>query len=193
MAERARSRKSSRRENRQQPPPGHNSLAISEGDWDDIYRRWLPRIEVADRLYEEAVEKARNLKGELASVYKAAVRDGCRGKGIKDAYRKMKLVAEEVALDAAATARVIRLKNHALHEQYDLFGLRRVAPDPFLAGQQVGRAGAPKEPPYILGTAAADLWCNGWDNGQAFTRQTLLDKSSSVGHAGLASGEAPSN
>jgi hypothetical protein len=180
MAERAKGRKAKRRANGnasskpRQPAIGHNSNVP-----DEVYRRWLPKIEVAENAYAKAADIAKSKKGELASVYKAAEQDGCHRDAIKRARRLDKRDHADVAREYAETGRVLSLMGSKL-AQLDLFvDIKQPEPvNPYLAGQQVGReAGSIDECPYDPGTEPFDLWHQGYASGQEKNHDSLRQAS----------------
>lgn len=173
MAERAKAnrakQKRARKTNGATPGVGHNSAALQEAT-----DRWLPKIVAARVKYEKDAERARTSKGQLGQVFEAAVNDGCNLRGLKRGLELLRRDASEVVAEEEQTSRVLRSSGSILVEQFELFPLaRQLKPDnPYLAGQQAGREGAPKEPPHKPGSEDFDLWSQGWDSGQ----QHNLDK-----------------
>src|SRR5205809_1093722 len=66
------------------PGVGHNSK-LGDRSREEVYRRWLSKIETADNVYEKAKDVAKSRKGELAAIYAAAKEDGCNIDAIKEA------------------------------------------------------------------------------------------------------------
>src|SRR5262245_30319138 len=78
---------------------GHNSGAIP----DEVYHRWLSKIELADNAHQRAHAAAKTKKSELSNTYKAAKNDGCDVDAIREARRLDKLDRNQVAMHYAET------------------------------------------------------------------------------------------
>jgi hypothetical protein len=149
--------------------PGHNSSR--DGISDQIYSRWLGRIETADAIYQRAKDNASQKRGELNAIYAAAKEDGCNIRAIKSARKKNRGDHLEVAMDYDAEARVLRLMGSPLVEQLKLFpevdGERAADTRAAMAGELAGRRGDPVDDnPHAPGTPLYVTWRANWDKGQ---------------------------
>jgi ribosome modulation factor len=173
MAERARSRRKGKKAkggNGKAPRAGHNSGEVP----DETYRHWLPKIELATKVYDSAAKIAKKRKSELASVFKAAGNDGCHRDAIKRARKMDRQDRVQLALELSETDRVLRLMNSPI----DLFReiKRPEMESPYLRGQQAGRRGDSADTnPEIPGSEQFMDWAAGWENGQQTSRETLRD------------------
>jgi hypothetical protein len=177
MAERARSRRKGKKVKGANgvARAGHNSGEVP----DEVYQRWLPKIELATKVYDSAAKIAKKRKSELASVFKAAGNDGCHRDAIKRARRYDKRDRAALAIEFSETDRVLRL----MGSQLDLFKeiKRPEIVSPYLRGQQAGQRGDPAtDNPEIPGSEAFMDWAAGWENGQQGNRETLKGDSAAL-------------
>lgn len=156
---------------------GHNSASIGGNVSDEVYRRWLGKIEVAEATYDRAQETAKSRKGELRQIYEAAKEDGCNIDAIKDARKKHKQDHATVAQDFADTGRVLRIMKSPLAIQLQLFEPVDWSPETraALEGELAGRRGDPVENnPHTPGSPAFQAYDSAWRKGQkALGDQTL--------------------
>jgi hypothetical protein len=87
MAERAKGKRSKKGGN----GIGHNSDSVGGNVPDEVYRRWLSKIEHAEAIHDRAHDAAKSRKGELRQIYEAAKEDGCNIDAIKEARKNHKL------------------------------------------------------------------------------------------------------
>jgi hypothetical protein len=170
MAERARARKNRKDKDKGGNGIGHNSRGSSVTD--QIYNRWLSRIDTADAIYQRAKDNASSKRGELNAIYAAAKEDGCNVRAIKAARKKHRSDHLEVAMDYDDEARVLRLMKSPLVEQLSLFPEVKEARDPLVTaameGELAGRRGdSVDDNPYTVGTEQYVKWRAKWDEGQA--------------------------
>jgi uncharacterized protein (UPF0335 family) len=171
MAERARGRKAAmakgegKRGGRKGGKPGPILLSSVP---DEVYRRWASKIEAAQAKYDRAADQAKTLKGELASVYKAAEQDGCDIDGMKAFYKAEKQDLDVLRRQMQTQVRMAGLKESKQLTLFEGLDLRAPPPvNPYLAGQQAGReAGDIADCPYEPGTEDFDLWQQGYRSGQ---------------------------
>jgi len=177
MAERARSRRKGKRAKGANgvPRAGHNSGEVPE----EVYRRWLPKIELAAKVADSAAKIAKKRKSELAAVFKAAGNDGCHRDAIKRARKMDKQDRAQLAIEFAETDRVLQLMGSALDIFRDI--KRPAIVSPYLRGQQAGQRGdAADTNPEIPGTEAFMDWAAGWENGQQGNREGLREDSAAL-------------
>jgi hypothetical protein len=158
---------------------GHNSAPmLGSKSKEEIYRRYLSKIETADAVYERARDVAKSRKGELAQIYAAAEEDGCNIDAIKEARAKHKLDHLTVAQDYDDMGFVLRLMKSPLAEQLNLFtpAQRDEETNAAMAGELAGRRGDPiDDNPYQIGTAFYVTWRAGHDRGQQALRDGLRE------------------
>ena len=173
MAERAKAKNKGRSNGTAKS--GHNSGQVP----DEVYNRWLAKIETQDKKRLKAKEAFDSESGKLQSLFKAAKDDGCNTTAIR---RARKLHAEDhaqVTIDYTDTGRVLRLLKSPLAEQLDLFAEIRHPPavSAWLAGASAGKAGAPVDDnPHTPGSDVFEEWLGGHRHGvshvtKAFTRE----------------------
>lgn len=158
--------------------PGHNGGPDGSNVSDEIYSRYLGKIETAEAAYDRAAERAKSLKGELRSVYSAAKDDGVNIDAVKEARAKHKLDHTTVAQDFKDVGRVLRLMKSPLATQLSLFDAPQWPPEveAKLAGTMAGRNAEPVDNnPHNPGTAEFNSWRAGWDDGQGENRESLRD------------------
>jgi len=177
MAERARSRRKGKKVKGANgvARAGHNSGEVP----DEVYQRWLPKIELATKVYDSAAKIAKKRKSELASVFKAAGNDGCHRDAIHRARGFAKQDRAQLAIEFAEVGRVLRL----MESPIDLFAdvKRPEITSPYLRGQQAGQRGDPAtDNPEIPGSEAFMDWAAGWENGQQGNRETLKGDSAAL-------------
>jgi hypothetical protein len=179
MAERARGRRKTNGKDdgsKRRAGVGHNSQGGNVPD--EVYRRWLSKIENADNIYEKAKDRAKSLKGELGAIYSAAKEDGCNIDAIKEARAKHKLDHLTVAQDYDDMGRVLRLMKSPLAVQLKLFEEVERSPEAnaAMAGELAGRRGDPVDDnPHPPGTELFVTWRANWDKGQQALQETLRD------------------
>lgn len=174
MAERARSKRKAKRAKRGAngvARAGHNSGEVP----DEVYRRWLPKIELATKVFDSAAKIAKKRQSELAAVFKAAGNDGCHRDAIKRARKLDKQDRVQLAIEFSETDRVLRLMGSPLDLFKDI--KRPEIVSPYLRGQQAGRRGDGADTnPEIPGSEAFMDWASGWENGQQSNRDALFDE-----------------
>jgi len=144
---------------------------------DEVYQRWMKRIELAQTAVDRAQKPLKSKKGELSAIYKAAKADGVNVDAVKTAFKKHKLDHLQVAMDYRDTGRVLRLMESPLAVQMSLFGnqlpdLVNVA----LEGKLAGELGVDvNQCPYKPGTEEFVAYHDAWGKGQAELRDTLHD------------------
>jgi hypothetical protein len=173
MAERAKGKRSKKGGN----GIGHNSEPIGGNVPDEVYRRWLSKIEHAEAVYDRAQDQAKSRKGELRQIYAAAEEDGCNIDAVKEARKKHKLDHATVAQNYADTGRVLRIMKSPLAIQLQLFEPVDWSPETraALEGELAGRRGDPIEQnPNTPGSPAFQAYDAAWRKGQkAMADQTL--------------------
>jgi hypothetical protein len=156
---------------------GHNNAPVGGNVADEVYRRWLGKIDVAEAAYDRANETAKSRKGELRQIYATAEEDGCNITSIKDARKKHKQDHATVAQDYADTGRVLRIMKSPLAIQLQLFDPVDWSPETraALEGELAGRRGDPIEQnPNTPGSPAFQAYDAAWRKGQkAMADQTL--------------------
>jgi hypothetical protein len=183
MAERARASAPKKRKPKTANGKGHNSragLPDGGGPPDEVYLRWLAKIDTADRVYDKAAEAAKKLKSQLSNVYAGAKEDGCDVDAIKKARREHARAVADVAAEYSNVGRILRLMQSPLATQLELFKTPDW-PEPVnanLAGYRVGRAGGSvDECPFELGTETFASWRTGHELGQEENRESLRSAS----------------
>ena len=158
---------------------GHNSnlgLPSGGGPPDEVYLRWLSKIETAENAYDRAAEISKKRKSELGNVYTGAKDDGCDIDAIKKARREDKRAVADVAAEYSNIGRVLRLMHSPLAEQLELFKTPDW-PEPVsanLQGFRVGKAGGSvDECPYEPGTETFVAWQTGHESGQEENYESL--------------------
>ncbi len=163
----------------QGPGIGDNSRPrLGHRDKEQIYRRWLSKIDTADAVYERAREIAKSRKGELGQIFEAAKEDGCNIDAIKEARAKHKLDHLTVAQDYDDMGFVLRIMKSPLAEQLNLFTtpVRDEETNVAIAGELAGRRGDPiDENPHQVGTAYYVTWRAAHDRGQKALQENLRD------------------
>jgi ribosome modulation factor len=182
MAERARSsapkKRSAKSKSAKPNGSGHNSrVGLPEGGPpDEVWQRWLSKIETASNAYDRAAEISRKRKSELGNIYDGAKDDGCDIDAIKKARKDAKRPVADVAAEHVNIGRVLRLMKSPLQLELGLFA-KPEWPEPVnanLRGYRVGKAGGSiDECDYQPGSETYIAWRNGYDSGQAETRETL--------------------
>ena len=179
MAERAKGSAPKKRKAKTANGAGHNSrpgLPSGGGPPDEVYLRWLSKIETADIAYDKAAEISKKRKSELSNVYAGAKDDGCDVDAIKKARREHARAVADVAAEYSNIGRILRLMRSPLAEQLDLFKTPDW-PEPVnanLQGYRVGRAaGSLDECPFEPGTETFASWRTGYDLGQEENRESL--------------------
>ncbi len=178
MAERAKAKRKSKSKANGSNGVGHNSGRLGGRDKEEIYARWLSKIEHADVIYQRANEQAKSRRGELRAIYAAAKEDGCNIDAIKEARAKHKLDHLTVAQDYDDMGLVLRVMQSPLATQLSLFEpvKRDDETTASMAGELAGRRGDPiDENPHTPGTQLYETWRAGHDRGQAALRETLRD------------------
>lgn len=158
--------------------PGHNGGPNGSNVSDELYRRYLDKIAVAEAAYDRAHERAKSLKGELRSVYSAAKDDGLNIDAVKEARAKHKLDHTTVAQDFKDVGRVLRIMKSPLATQLSLFDTPQWSPETEakMAGTLAGRNAEPVDNnPHTPGTPEFNSWRAGWDDGQQENRQSLRE------------------
>jgi hypothetical protein len=164
MAEKARGKDSKRK--RKGNGIGHNSGQVP----DEVYERWLPKIETAAKAMDRAKEAYDSARGRYQNVIKAMEDDGGHRKGMLSARKLAKRDPAEVALEHEATGQILRVMQHQLVVQLDLFPLPKRAPtaSAWLAGTQAGKSGAPVDDnPHTPGSEVFEEWLSGHKHGAA--------------------------
>jgi hypothetical protein len=179
MAERAKSSTSKKRKPKAKANgAGHNSSAglPDGGPPDEVYQRWLSKIETAENAYDRAAENSKKRKSELGNIYTGAKDDGCDIDAIKRARKEAKRAAADVAAEFANIGRVLRIMKSPLQLELGLFS-QPDWPEPVSAnlhGYRVGKAGGSiDECPHIPGTESFAAWMTGHEGGQAENRESL--------------------
>lgn len=181
MAERARSsapKKRSAKSKAKGNGVGHNSSVALPGGGppDEVYRRWLSKIETASNAYDRAAELAKKRKSELGNVYSGAKDDGCDTDAIKTARKLNSRAVADVAAEYNNTGRILRLMKSPLADQLDLFKPLDW-PEPVnanLQGYRVGRSGGSvDECTFEPGTETFASWRTGYELGQEENRESL--------------------
>src|SRR5258708_31499093 len=148
----------------------------SGGPPDEVYLRWLSKIDTAEVAYDRAAEVAKKRKSELGNVYTGAKDDGCDIDAIKKARREDKRAVADVAAEYSNIGRVLRLMHSPLAEQLELFKTPDW-PEPVsanLQGFRVGKAGGSvDECPYEPGTETFVAWQTGHESGQQENHESL--------------------
>jgi hypothetical protein len=158
--------------------PGHNGGPNGSNVSDELYRRYLDKINTAEAAYDRAHERAKSLKGELRSIYSAAKDDGLNIDAVKEARAKHKLDHTTVAQDFKDVGRVLRIMKSPLATQLSLFDAPQWPPEveAKIAGTMAGRNAEPVDNnPHNPGTAEFNSWRAGWDDGQQENREKLRD------------------
>ena len=144
---------------------------------DEVFQRHLDKIRPAVAKLKKIVETARRARATLTDLYDRADKDGCNRKGFKNAIAILDKTADEVALEARTTGRVLRLAEHPVVVDHGLFPDLPFAPkplSPYAAGQVVGRAGGSiDECPHKPGSEDFIEWRDGYESGQRINRESL--------------------
>jgi uncharacterized protein (UPF0335 family) len=157
MAERATAKRKRRANGNGGGPIGHNRKAVRSGVVpDEVYARWMKKIEEAQNAVEKAAAPLKSKKGALSAVYKAAKADGVDTDAIREAFKLDKLDHLDVATKFTNTGRVLRLMHSPLGEQMDLFRTSDlpIAVSAAIAGRRAGSLGHTKDNPHTPGTDA---------------------------------------
>jgi hypothetical protein len=152
---------------------GHNSNVP-----DEVYERWLKKIDTADNAYQRAKKTSDARKAELAAMFAGAKDDGVNIDAVKGARQDHKRDHLEVVAEYHDKVRVLRLMKSPLVMQLGLFGSVERAPDvqARLDGMHAGRQGASIEDnPHSPGTAYFIEWRAGWNDGQDENRKSFGD------------------
>jgi hypothetical protein len=136
---------------------GHNSkqkTATSGVVSDEVYQRWMKKIEVAQAAVDRAAKPLKSRKGELSQIIGAAKDDGVDVDAIREAFKMDALDHLDVATKYANTGRVLRLMKSPLGEQMDLFRTvdLPIAVTAAIAGRRAGATGRPNENPHTPGS-----------------------------------------
>jgi hypothetical protein len=170
MAERARARKSKGKKDKGGNGIGHNSRpALGNEAKEEVYRRWLSKVETADTLYQRAKDAAKSRRGELGSIYAAAKEDGVNIDAVKKARKEHKQDHLTVAQDYDDMGFVLRLIKSPLAEQLNLFAPPERSPEATaaMAGELAGRRGDSMDDcPHPPGTDLYITYRAAWDRGQ---------------------------
>lgn len=148
---------------------GHNS-----GPSDETYLTNVRLIQADQIALDELVAAANEQRGVLRNRYKVAKKDGCDVEAIRLVLKLGKRTSGEVVTEHRNVGRILRLLDHPLGTQYNLFvvGGEDEAPatamDAELQGQHAGRNGESADNnPFPPGSAEHVEWRQGWGNGQA--------------------------
>jgi hypothetical protein len=179
MAERAKARKSTKGKGKDGNGIGHNSTPmLGNKTKEDVYRRWLSKIETADAIYQRAADAAKSRKGELGSIYAAAEEDGVNIAAVKKARKEHKQDHLTVAQDYDDMGFVLRMMKSPLAVQLNLFApaVRDEETNVAIAGELAGRRGDPiDENPHDVGTAFYVTWRAAHDRGQKALQDGLRE------------------
>jgi hypothetical protein len=152
-----------------------------------VLERWLDKIRPAVRKLDTLSEACRRQRAIISDLYDRAGGDGCNRKGFKDAIALLSKPADEVALEARTTGRILRIADHPLVTEHGLFPdlpFEPKPPSPYQSGLTVGRAaGSVDECPFIPGTPDFNEWRDGWSAGQKQNFESLRKTSDTVGTA----------
>jgi hypothetical protein len=172
MAERARAKKSKANGSGK---AGHNSGQVP----DEVYDRWLAKIDTAEKAADKVKALFDSAKGRLQSVYKAAKEDGCNTTAIKRARKLHREDHAQVTIDYTDTGRVLRILNSPLATQLELFGEieHPAAVSAWLAGTQAGKSGAPVDDnPHTPGSSVFEEWLSGHKHGVAHAVKSMTPR-----------------
>lgn len=166
MAERATVSKSRKGNGR-----GHNSGTAP----DEVYLRWMEKIQGGQGAVERAAKSLKSRKGELSAIYGAAKEDGVNCKAIRNAFKSDKLDHLDVATDYFDTGRVLRLMKSPLAVQMELFRDQDMptAIMAAVAGRRLGKGGHALSNPHPPGSEAFVAFENAWHQGQSEVHDTL--------------------
>lgn len=169
MAERASGKRKNKGKNKasgSKPGAGHNSGAVP----DEVYRRWLPKVEIAKKALDKATDARRQKNGEYRAILKAAKDDGCNVEAIVRARDLHDQDHTIVVVDYYDIGRVLRIIKSPLVTQLELFADQDL-PAPAnarLAGYHAGKNGEGADNnPYQAGTDEHVQWREGCCEGQA--------------------------
>lgn len=176
MAERAKAKKSSKSKKN---GAGHNSGIVP----DEVYQRWLPKIDTAEKAVDKIKVLYDSAKGRLQSVFAAAKDDGVNTTAVKRARKLHREDHAQVAIDYTDTGRVLRMLKSPLAEQLDLFAeiTHPAAVSAWLAGASAGKSGAPVDDnPHTPGSEVFEEWLGGHKHGVAHSTKALTREAASA-------------
>jgi uncharacterized protein (UPF0335 family) len=158
---------------------GRSPLRLTEEAWDEIYQRWGNRLIALFAELEPVTEQARTIKAQISQVYQAAEKDGARRKSLQKFMNDRKQPAEEIVEIERGRARLHAIFNTKAH-QLDLFSGALLAEEPltpYQRGKDDGAAGRACEPPFDYGSAQAEQYADGWNDGQQQNHDSLRQAS----------------
>jgi hypothetical protein len=148
---------------------------------DEVFQHHLGKIRPAVGKLAKITESARRQRAIVADLYDRAGKDGINRKGFKDAIAIMAKAADEVALEVRTTGRILRIAEHALVVDHELFPDLPVAAkprSPYQSGLMIGRAGGSlDECPHKPGSEPFIEWRDGYEAGQRANRDSLRTSS----------------